>query len=131
MENMIENCPCNGKGSSNFAAPWILLTLYKSEGMHGYALAEVIRKRLEEFGFGLNIAGVYRHLAAMENRGMLISEIDPGKRGVSRKRYKLTDSGASCLHNWIGTMQSQAGIIQAFFDLAEKKVPDHFFTPKD
>ncbi len=131
MNDVIENCPCSGKNSSNFAAPWILLTLHKSEGMHGYALAEEIGARLEEFGVGLNITGIYRHLAALEKRGMLKSEMDESGRAASRKKYILTESGLICLHNWMRTLQSQAAIIEAFFKEAEVIIPSAFDFSKD
>lgn len=129
MNEQIENCPCSGKNSSNFAAPWILLTLYGNQGMHGYALAEIIGKRLETLGVGLNIAGVYRHLAALEKRGMLISEVDESGNGAARKTFCLTGSGLACLRNWLLTMQSQASIIEAFLNRRKKHCLPIFSFP--
>ena len=57
----LDNCPCTGKNMSNLAAPWILLTLYRSEGIHGYEICKIIRERIGELGVGLNITGLYRH----------------------------------------------------------------------
>lgn len=131
MNNEIKDCPCSGKSSSNFAAPWILLTLYRNEGMHGYALAELIGERLEALGAGLNRTGVYRHLSALETREMLVSELDKTGRGASRRKYRLTESGLSCLRSWLRTLHSQALIIDAFFKEAEETLPADFFLSGD
>lgn len=119
----LDNCPCTGKNMSNLAAPWILLTLYRSEGVHGYEICKIIRDRIGELGVGLNITGLYRHLNALENRGMLCSQWDTETAGTARRKYFMTEMGEECLGEWIHTLASQLDLIGYFFDDARSLFP--------
>lgn len=130
MKDIIKDCPCTGKSSTTYAAPWILLLLFEHTELHGYALAEMIGEYLEPFGAGLNITGIYRHLNALEKRGILTSEVDISGKKPSRKKYRLTESGEACLQNWIYTMQMQTGLIESFIAKAKKELPPSFFLSR-
>ncbi len=119
----IENCPCSGKNMSNLAAPWILLTLYHHQGLHGYAIEKIIKGHIEEFSMGLNITGLYRHLNMLEQRGVLLSKWDTRRKGPARRCYYLTESGEECLWRWLNTLSTQVMLIGRFFDQARKAFP--------
>lgn len=120
----LEDCPCTGKNMSNLAAPWILLTLYRSEGIHGYEICKIIRKRIGELGVGLNMTGLYRHLNALERRGMLRSRWDTETAGPARRRYFMTEAGKECLEKWMHTLAAQTNLIGHFFDHARSLFPE-------
>jgi PadR family transcriptional regulator, regulatory protein PadR len=124
MTITLADCPCSGKNMSNLAAPWLLLTIYSHEGIHGYEITKKIRENLEALGVGLNMTGLYRHLNMMEKRGVLVSEWAPGSRGPSRRKYYLTAAGKQCLWHWMQTLTTQAALIGKFFDDAEGVFPD-------
>ncbi|MCG6892216.1 MAG: helix-turn-helix transcriptional regulator [Desulfobacteraceae bacterium] len=119
-----EDCPCSGKSMSNLAAPWILLTLFHHEGVHGYEITRIIRQRIESLGLGLNMTGLYRHLNHLEKRGMLLSEWDTSQKGPARKKYFLTDAGRECLWRWMQTLTTQMTLIGELFDHARGVFPE-------
>lgn len=119
-----EECPCSGKNMSNLAAPWILLTLFHQEGIHGYEITRIIRQRIESLGLGLNMTGLYRHLNHLEKRGMLVSEWDTTHKGPARKKYSLTEAGRECLWRWMQTLTTQLTLIGELFDHARTVFPD-------
>lgn len=120
----LEECPCTGKNMSNLTAPWILLTLYRNQGVHGYEICKIIRQRLEQFGLGLNLAGLYRHLNGLEKRGMLSSCWDTEAAGPARRKYVMTEQGEACLARWMDTLSTQMTLIGHFFDQARGFFPD-------
>ena len=123
MTIQIENCPCTGKNMSNLAAPWLLLTLYHQDGVHGYEITKIIRYHIERMGVGLNMAGLYRHLKMLEKRGMLFSEWDTAVKGPARRKYYLTEAGRECLWRWMQTLNTQMALIGQFFDYARPVLP--------
>ncbi len=129
------DCPCTGKNMRNLAAPWILLTLFKQNGIHGYEIGKIISGYLEDTEAGLNLAGLYRHLNMLEKRGMVTSEWDVGVKGPAKRRYFLTDAGVECLWRWIGTLTNQMALIGKFFDQARSVFPTaalpHSSTPPE
>ncbi|MDD4366039.1 MAG: PadR family transcriptional regulator [Synergistales bacterium] len=124
MAAELEDCPCTGKSMSNLMAPWILLTLHSEGATHGYELARIIKKHHEALGIGLNLTGLYRHLYALEQRGMLLSQWDRPDRGLAKRSYSLTPEGEECLKNWVQTLASHARLIASFFDHAGKSLPE-------
>jgi DNA-binding PadR family transcriptional regulator len=117
------DCPCTGKNMRNLAAPWILLTLFNQDGIHGYEIGRIISGYLERTEAGLNLAGLYRHLNVLEKRGMVTSEWDIGAKGPAKRRYFLTNAGKECLWRWIRTLGSQMVLIGTFFDQARIAFP--------
>jgi DNA-binding PadR family transcriptional regulator len=100
---------------STLAAPWILLTLCRQEGLHGYELTKLVKRYMDELGIGLNITGLYRHLNQLEKRGMLVSEWDTRNKGPAKRNYYLTDDGRKCLWRWVQTLSLQLSLIGTFF----------------
>ncbi len=119
-----KDCPCSGKNMSNFAAPWILLTLFNHQGTHGYEIKKIIKDYIDDLGIGMNITGLYRHLNVLEKRGMLSSEWHTPGRGPAKRRYYLTETGKECLWNWLNTLCSQASLLGKFFKHASSIFPN-------
>lgn len=117
----LNECPCSGKNISTLVAPWILLTLYQQEGLHGYEIQKIILGQLQPFGFGLNMGGLYRHLNMLEKRGVLTSTWDISAPGPARRKYLLTEAGKECLWRWMKTLSAHAALIDKFMDEAQGK----------
>nr|WP_320012276.1 helix-turn-helix transcriptional regulator [uncultured Desulfobulbus sp.] len=124
MKAPLENCPCNGKSVSNLAAPWILLTLHQQPSLHGYELTRITSQQIEAMGMHINMAGLYRHLKALEQRGVLKSQWDTDGNGPARRTYTLTSDGAACLRNWMETLTTQATLIETFLHQASRLFPE-------
>ncbi len=123
MAQIDHDCPCTGKNMKHFAAPWILLTLFNHEGAYGYRIKKIMNQYTQDLGIPLNITGLYRHLNALEQRGVLFSEWDSPGKGPAKRRYYLTESGKECLQYWMRTLSMQSLLIGRFFDQAKKVFP--------
>jgi PadR family transcriptional regulator, regulatory protein PadR len=123
MSADLSDCPCSGKNMSYFAAPWVLLTLYKHDGTHGYEINKFLHERLQEFGISQNITGLYRHLKAFEHRGILISKWDTPDNGPAKRKYHLTELGKDCLLQWMQTLHIQLELISKFLESAGQILP--------
>ncbi|MEJ5378406.1 MAG: helix-turn-helix transcriptional regulator [bacterium] len=110
-----QDCPCSGKAMRRNVAPWILLTVYKQEGVYGYEINKILQTRFQDLDLSLNIAGIYRHLKSMENRGILRTQWDTRDPGPARRRYYLTQDGRQCLAYWLQTLRLQAKWMGRFF----------------
>ncbi|MGB8425635.1 MAG: helix-turn-helix transcriptional regulator [Desulfobacterales bacterium] len=117
-------CPCNGKGMSILAGPWILLTLHRQGGSHGYEIKTKIAQHLARHGIGMNITGIYRHLKQLEQRGMVSSKWVTSGKGAARCQYQLTANGRQCLEHWLQTLTVQMLLIGSFFEQARQVFPD-------
>jgi len=124
MNDSLKNCPCSGKSVSNLAAPWVLLTLHQNPSLHGYELTRIIREHIEASGMHINMTGLYRHLKALEQRGMLVSQWDTDANGPARRTYILTENGKACLFHWMETLHTQASLIDAFLNQAYHLFPE-------
>lgn len=131
MSSSLDNCPCSGKNSSNLAAPWVLLTLYRHPSLHGYELTRIIRQHIEAAGMHMNMAGLYRHLNTLEQRGMLVSQWDTAVAGAPRRTYTLTANGTACLMRWMQTLKAQAVLIDAFLNEAHSLFPGQMASTPD
>jgi DNA-binding PadR family transcriptional regulator len=116
----LNECPCSGKNISTLVAPWILLTLHRHEGSHGYEIQKIILGQLQELGFGLNMGGLYRHLNILEKRGVLTSTWDTSAPGPARRKYFLTEAGKECLWRWMRTLSTHVTLIGKFMDEAQR-----------
>ena len=119
----LNECPCSGKNMANFAAPWILLTLYNHEGTHGYEIKKILKNYMQDLGISFNITGLYRHLKVLEQRGVVSSQWDTPDKGPAKRRYVLTDVGKDCLMRWIQTLHIQFELITRFFHKAQDLYP--------
>jgi PadR family transcriptional regulator PadR len=123
MLQIERDCPCTGKNMKHFAAAWILLTLVNHQGSHGYRIKKIMNQYTEDLGIPLNITGLYRHLNALEQRGVLYSRWDSPGKGPAKRKYYLTESGKECLQHWMRTLSMQSLLIGRFFDQAKKVFP--------
>jgi DNA-binding PadR family transcriptional regulator len=117
-------CPCSGKNINTLVAPWILLTLHRHEGSHGYEIQKIILSQLQELGFGLNTSGLYRHLNVLEKRGVLTSTWDTNAPGPAKRRYFLTDAGQECLLRWMNTLSTHVTLIGKIMNEAQRVFPN-------
>ncbi len=124
MTVAFDDCPCSGKSMRTMAAPWILLTLHRQDGLHGYELTKIVKNHMEKLGIGLNATGLYRHLNQLEQRGMLVSEWDTQNRGPAKRNYHLTQDGRRCLWRWIQTLSLQMSLIGTFFEQVRGVFPN-------
>ena len=120
----LNECPCSGKNISTFVAPWILLSLHKHEGSHGYEIQKIILNQLQGLGFGLNTGGLYRHLNMLEKRGMLTSTWDTSEPGPAKRKYFVTETGKECLWRWMRTLSVHVTLIGNFMDEAQQVFSD-------
>jgi poly-beta-hydroxybutyrate-responsive repressor len=94
--------------------PSILLGLY-SRPSYGYELIQNIQK----FGFVEGHAPpgmIYRHLHQMEGDGLVSSEWNTEDGGPAKRMYYLTEEGREMLALWVGYMDRQAEILNAFVE---------------
>jgi len=109
-----EDCPCKGKNLDKMIQPAILLTLAEQKELHGY---KIIQRIAETALFKRNKpdpTGVYRHLKAMESRGLVISSLDTADSGPAKRIYKITENGFKCLCTWILTLDDYINTIETF-----------------
>jgi len=118
-----QECPCSGKSMRRNVAPWILLTVYKQEGVYGYEINKILQSRFEDLDFSLNMAGIYRHLKSMEQRGVLRTQWDTREPGPAKRRYYLTRDGKECLAYWLQTLRVHGKWIGRFLHEARKVFP--------
>ena len=119
----LKDCPCSGKSMTLHTGAWILLTLHRHEGIHGYEIAKRLKAVVEEFGVSLNITGLYRHLKALEGRGMVESWWEQPSGGMAKRKYALTEEGKQCLWAWINTIQVEFALIVRFFEELKQAFP--------
>ena len=124
MSLVDQDCPCTGKNIKHFTAPWILLTLYKHGGAHGYKIQKIIYEYIEELGIPINITGLYRHLNVLEKRGILTSQWNSSHKGPAKRQYFLTEAGKECLWHWMRTLSTHISLVGKFFDQAKTIFPD-------
>lgn len=130
MRIRFQDSPCSGKAMKRNVAPWILLTVYKREGVYGYEINKILQGRFQDLGFSLNIAGIYRHLKSMEHRGVLRTQWDTRDPGPARRRYYLTQDGRQCLAYWLQTLRVQAKWIGRFLQEARSVFSIKAETPE-
>ncbi len=123
MSLIDQDCPCTGKNMNYFTAPWILLNLYNHEGTHGYEIKKFIERYMEDLKISLNITGLYRHLKALEQRGLLTSKWDTPDKGPAKRKYYLTEAGKECLWRWMRTLSTQRSLIERFLEQAKAALP--------
>ena len=116
MEAKLSNCPCSGKNMNYFLGPWILLAIFKNKGAHGFEIKKILGEWLQDTNISFNLSGIYRHLKAFEERGVVMSKWDVSDKGPARKRYFLTETGKECLLRWINTLTIQGKLIDNFIN---------------
>ena len=114
MEARLNECPCSGKNMNYFLGPWVLLVILENKGVHGFEIRKILEDWLRDQSISFNLSGIYRHLKAFEERGVVRSKWDVSDRGPAKKRYFLTETGRECLLRWIDTLVFQGRLINDF-----------------
>lgn len=68
---------------------FLLLSLRRAGSSYGYELSEMVG----EFGLAVDLAGVYRALRKMDQRGLVSASWQPSGSGPDRRVYALTEAG--------------------------------------
>jgi PadR family transcriptional regulator PadR len=100
----IVSCPCSGSSLDRLVQPSILTALGGGP-MHGYRLAERLREIRVCCGRAPDMAGVYRTLQWMGDKGLVAASWEVAERGPAKKVYELTPAGRECLSHWIETLE--------------------------
>lgn len=112
-------CPCAGVTLNKLLRPAILAVLADGP-MHGYRVAERIRRMPYSADQKPDISGIYRLLNAMQKEGLLTSSWDTPQAGSARKLYQTTPSGGECLHWWVNTLDSYRKRITVLLQTARR-----------
>jgi PadR family transcriptional regulator, regulatory protein PadR len=89
----------------------LLSVLSKSTGsMYGYQIAKLV----EESRIGGNLiklGTLYPVLRALEDTGLLLSEVEPSVTGPPRRYYSITAEGRSTLSRWLDIWQQTSEMV--------------------
>lgn len=102
-----------------FMQPCILMALTQKPS-YGYELIQ----NIGEYGFIQGDAPpgmVYRHLRAMEEEGLVVSEWKTESAGPAKRMYTITEDGREVLDAWIAFMKRHAERLQNFVALYEAR----------
>ncbi|EQB22708.1 Transcriptional regulator, PadR family [Dehalobacter sp. UNSWDHB] len=119
-QNLINNkgkCSCEGYNLDKLIQPKILVLLNKHhEGLHGYRIIEVLNQQ-PLWNEPADSTGIYRALKTMEDKKLLQSDWDTSGAGPAKKIYRITETGRTCLANWVKTLKKyQESILQILSD---------------
>jgi DNA-binding PadR family transcriptional regulator len=106
--------PCEGGNLDRLLQPAILTALAPSDGLHGYELDRQLGALPMMRGRKPDLAGVYRLLKRMEERGLIASDWDMAEAGPPKRVYVITDSGLDCLGRWVRTLRDYAEALVLF-----------------
>ena len=67
-----------------------------------------------------DLAGVYRFLKAMEDRGLVECEWDLSQTGPARRVFRITPQGRACLAKWVCTLEEYAGELDDLLGVLRK-----------
>lgn len=108
-------CACEGHTLDRLLQPTVMAVL--AEGpQHGYALVERLKDSPLMQGSKPNDTGVYRLLAALEDKRLVAHQLAPSDMGPSKRVYELTTLGSECLTKWMNTLD---GYHRAIAELVE------------
>ena len=113
-----------GEGSSNSPLPdelfegW-LLTLIAKKPLHGYAIAKEMAKLPCAMPHQTTI---YRHLASLEEDGLLDSRWDIRSSAPPIRTYQLTDRGRSRLRRIYSTVSHLQRLCRTFLSEASEHI---------
>lgn len=114
----LDTCPCAGNTLDRLIQPAILSLL--SEGpMHGYGLADRLRRFSATRDGGPDVSGIYRLLRAMQQKGLVESSWDLSHGGPPRRLYRITRDGRRCLSRWVATLRRYREAIDQLIDTAQ------------
>jgi DNA-binding PadR family transcriptional regulator len=97
--------------------PAILAVL--AEGpTHGYRLAERLGAMPGFAGQEPDTSGIYRHLKAMESRGIVTFSWNTSAAGPAKRIYQITREGQQCLGRWVQTLEEYRNRITSLLKTA-------------
>lgn len=111
------DCPCTGHNLDKLVQPAILTVLARHD-VHGYVLVQQLSEMRMFGGQKPDMAGVYRCLRQMEERGLLSSTWDTSDAGPAKRLYHLTEEGWLCLTKWTNTLALYRDAIGALLELS-------------
>jgi PadR family transcriptional regulator PadR len=85
-----------------FTEPALLLLL-RERPAHGYDLMERLPELTGEER--VEMGNLYRLLRALEEEGLVSSEWDATTPGPAKRRYALTETGATLLEQWVDALR--------------------------
>jgi DNA-binding PadR family transcriptional regulator len=97
-------CPCVGSTLDKLLQPAILAVLADGP-IHGYRLAERLGTLSGFAGQKPDTSGIYRHLKAMEGRGLVAFSWNAPTAGPAKRIYRITREGQRCLARWVQTLE--------------------------
>lgn len=115
-------CACSGKSLGRLLQPAVMAILAK-EPLHGYLIAQRLRKLSMYRDCRPDFAGLYRALNGMEEQGLLRAEWDTAEAGPARRRYELTRTGRDCLATWARTLKAYRRDIDDLIRAIQPRAP--------
>jgi DNA-binding PadR family transcriptional regulator len=115
----LEGCPCAGHNLDKFIQP-AALSVLAAEPLHGYLIVQRLKALPMFQGQAPDLAGVYRFLKAMEDRGLVKCEWDLSQTGPARRVFHITAQGRSCLAKWVATLAEYAGELDDLLGVLRK-----------
>jgi PadR family transcriptional regulator PadR len=90
----------------------LLSLLSKSSGsMYGYQIAKLVEES-HTGGNLIKLGTLYPVLRALEETGLLLSEVEPSVTGPPRRYYRITADGRSTLRRWRGIWQQTNDMVE-------------------
>jgi DNA-binding PadR family transcriptional regulator len=99
-----------------------VLTVLAKGPIHGYRIAERLREMGVCCGRAPDMAGIYRTLQWMQQKGLVLSSWETAERGPAKKTYELTPAGRECLARWIETLEEYRTGINALIRSARRSL---------
>jgi len=103
-------------GSPRFIEPVLLMLLAKMGESYGYQLINEAEK-LSFSGMPPDSGSIYRILRRMEMDGLVGSYWGFEARGPARRHYRLTESGAAVLNEWIEFLKHHRDALNYFISI--------------
>jgi DNA-binding PadR family transcriptional regulator len=114
-------CPCSGKSLARLLQP-ALMSVLAGEPLHGYLIAQRLRKLALFQESPPDYAGIYRVLNSMEEQGFVKGEWDTAEAGPAKRCYALTSQGRSCMAKWLKTLKGYRRAIDDLTAVLESRV---------
>ena len=99
-----DKCPCSGRSLARLLQP-ALMSILAREPLHGYLIAQRLRKLTLFRDSSPDYAGIYRLLNVMEKNGLVQGEWGTAEAGPAKRRYTLTSGGGACMAMWLKTLK--------------------------
>jgi PadR family transcriptional regulator PadR len=117
----LDSCPCGGTSLDRLVQPSVL-TVLADGPIHGYRLAERLGEMGVCCGRAPDMAGIYRTLQWMEEKGFVVSSWETAQRGPAKRSYELTPAGRECLAHWVKTLEEYRAGINALIRSAKRAI---------